>query len=274
MFRQVREILLNTRVSFKMFNKNYLNLNKEYRDIKYGDNHRQYYRIYEGKDGQGPIVFFIHGGGWWHGSPKTFSMVGEYFSKLGYTVVMPAYRLVPIYKYPNQIEDVTLAFRDFCKLIDYKNNTREIIIGGFSAGGELAVNLVFNEKLHERFKVDTSFVKKVFILSGVLNFNWCKYSSRANDLINNYLGDKENYRKANPITLVKEKKDLNIMCIHGSKDPLIPVENSISFIDRVKELKMNGRVVIVSEKQHIDMLDLISGEGEIVSNILMDFLKI
>ena len=72
---------------------------------------------------------FVHGGGWWHGSPKTSSCIGKFFNDLGYNVVIPAYRLVPLYKYPTQINDVFAAVKDY---LNKYNNTKELINGIFS----------------------------------------------------------------------------------------------------------------------------------------------
>ncbi|MDZ7548770.1 alpha/beta hydrolase, partial [Clostridium perfringens] len=89
-------------VMYKILIGNLKSRKNNFKNLKYGENIKQYYRIYNG-DRDKPIIFFIHGGGWWHGSPKTSSCIGKFFNDLGYTVILPAYRLVPLYKYPIQI---------------------------------------------------------------------------------------------------------------------------------------------------------------------------
>ena len=74
---------------------------------------------------------------------KNLSYIGSFFNKLGYNVLIIGYRLVPLYKYPTQINDVFEALKTFS---NNENSTRDIIVIGFSAGGELACNLVYNLK--------------------------------------------------------------------------------------------------------------------------------
>ena len=244
------------------------------RHIKYGDDIKQYYRIYNEKNNKKSIIFFIHGGGWWHGSPKMCTCIGKYFEKLGYTVVLPAYRLAPLHKYPSQIEDIYSAFSNYIKYNRYYTN-RKFIVMGFSAGGELAANLIFNKEMQEQYKVDRSIFKGLVTFSGVLNFEKCisKHSKR---LIKNYLGENTNINNTNPINLIKEDVVIPVLCIHGERDLLINKENTISFIDKINSIssiKGIGKVEIIKGKNHSDINELIMGNGEKNSNIILDFIE-
>lgn len=242
--------------------------------IKYGDNIKQYYRIYNKNNNEKPVIFFIHGGGWWHGSPKMCACVGKYFEKVGYTTVLPAYRLAPVYKYPSQIEDIYSAFSNFISNnIEYKY--KKIIVMGFSAGGELAANLIFNEDMQEKYKVDSSIFKGLVTFSGVLNFETCisKHSKR---LIKNYLGEDTNINCVNPLSLIKEDISIPILCIHGDRDSLINKQNSISFVDKINSInniKGIAKVEIIKGKYHSDINELIMGDGDENSKIVLDFIK-
>lgn len=240
--------------------------------IKYGKDIKQYYRVYNEKNNDKPIIFFIHGGGWWHGSPKMCTCIGKYFGKLGYTVVLPAYRLTPLHKYPAQIEDIYSAFSNYVKeSIHYSD--RKFIVMGFSAGGELAANLIFNEKMQDKYKIDSSILKGLITFSGVLNFEEC-ISKHSKTLIKNYLGEDTNINNANPINLINKNMKVSVLCIHGDRDPLINKENSISFINRINNMNKLGRLEIIKGKHHADINELIMGEGEQMSKIILDFIKI
>ncbi|AYE35338.1 alpha/beta hydrolase [Clostridium septicum] len=243
--------------------------NVRFRDVKYGKNKRQYYRVFEGNDNEKPLIYFIHGGGWWHGSPKMCTCIGKYFNKLGYTVVLPSYRLVPIYKYPTQIEDVFTAFSHY---IEDKNFKRGIIIMGFSAGGELAANLLFNKKIHEKYNIDNKIFKKMVSISGVLDFNKCT-SRHAKTLIENYLGKNESFNGKNPVDLISYKSHISVLCIHGDRDPLINTDNSFSFVDKINKLQGYGKVILIKGKHHSDMTGLLLGKGEKDSNVVLEFIK-
>lgn len=271
-------------IIYKIFSKNIKIKKENFKSFKYGENIKQYYRVFDG-DKDKPIIFFIHGGGWWHGSPKTSSCIGKFFNELGYTTVLPAYRLAPIYKYPTQINDIFMAIKDYLSrehyvlkedglLIEEGDNSTEknIIVMGFSAGGELAVNLVFNNEKQKEFKINRSVFKGLITLSGVLDFEKCT-SKHSINLIGNYIGEDYLMRDANPIRLLDKTYDIPILSLHGGKDPLIDLENSISFISKINSLGGNAKLEVLENKYHSDIVSLIISKGEKESRIILDFIE-
>lgn len=240
-------------------------------NIKYGDNIKQYYKIYNEKKHDKPVIFFIHGGGWWHGTPRMCACIGKYFASLGYTVILPAYRLTPLHKYPIQIEDIYTSFSKYVK-DDINYIGREFIVMGFSAGGELAANLVFNKDMQAKYKINQSMFKGLVTFSGVLNFEECtsKHSKR---LIKNYLGENTNINNANPIKLISDDMNIPVLCIHGDRDSLINKENSITFIEKINSINKIGQVEIIKGKHHSDINELIMGNGEKSSELIIDFMR-
>lgn len=240
--------------------------------IRYGENRKQYYKLYQPSIDLNQIkstIFFIHGGGWWHGSPSLYSSVGKYFYKMGYTTVLAGYRLVPAYRYPTQIEDVFLALSNFIKINPNVNN---IIVAGYSAGGELAAHIVFDHERQEKYGIDPSILKGFISISGVLDFFKCS-STYSKILIRNYIY-KGKIDKANPVNLINNKEvDIPIMCIHGDSDSLIDVNTSISFIDKIQNLDENTILKIIKKAEHEDTIELVRGEGNKYSKYILDFIK-
>ena len=86
------------------------------------------------------VVFYIHGGGFVFGSPDTHgAMLGALAQRLGAVAVLPYYRLAPEAPFPAAIEDVAAAYQ---ALLDSGVSAQNIIVGGDSAGGALAFNLL------------------------------------------------------------------------------------------------------------------------------------
>lgn len=56
--------------------------NIEYKEVKYGDNKRNYYRVYEDYDKRKPVMFYINGGWFWKGSPKVCAAIGKFFRNM------------------------------------------------------------------------------------------------------------------------------------------------------------------------------------------------
>ena len=86
------------------------------------------------------VIFYIHGGGFVFGSPDTHgAMLGALTQRLGAVAVLPYYRLAPEAPFPAAIEDVAAAYQ---ALLDSGVSAQNIIVGGDSAGGALAFNLL------------------------------------------------------------------------------------------------------------------------------------
>ena len=265
---RIEEKLIMIPLISKAFFINLKSKKNNFKTYKYGENIKQYYRVFSG-DNNKPTILFIHGGGWWHGSPKTSSCIGKFFNDLGYTVVIPAYRLVPLYKYPTQINDVFSALRDYLTK-GSKNN--KIVVMGFSAGAELSANLVFNSEKQREYGIDKDIFKGLITLSGVLDFTKCK-SKHSKTLIENYLGNENKVIDVNPIKLITNDINVNVLCIHGNKDPLINLENSISFVEKIKSLNGKAKLKIINGKHHSDIISLFLNKGEKESKEILDFIE-
>lgn len=236
--------------------------------VKYGKNNRQYYKVYNPDTLNNVTIFFVHGGGWWHGNPSLYSSVGKYFYKMGYNSVIVGYRLAPFYRYPSQIEDVFTALKHYSE----NNVSDNIIVSGYSAGGELSTHLVFDTDRQERYNIDKSNLRGFISISGVLNFLKCK-SSYSKFLIKNYIYEKE-IKDTNPINLLdKDTTHIPIMCIHGDSDSLIDSENSISFINKARSLDKNTTLKIIEKAEHEDTIDIIRGNGNKYSKYILNFIK-
>lgn len=265
---KIKEKLAMIPIVIKAFLINLLSIKNNFKTYKYGDNIKQYYRVFEGDENK-PTIIFIHGGGWWHGSPKTSSCIGKYFNDLGYTVVIPAYRLVPLYKYPTQINDVFEAVKDYLSKVE---KVKDIIVMGFSAGGELSANLVLNLDKQREFNINKDIFKGLITISGVLDFSKCT-SKHSKTLIDNYIGYDNNIDTINPINLINEDININVLCLHGNKDSLINIENSISFVEKIKRFNGNAKLAIVNGKHHSDIISLFLYKGEKESKEVLDFIE-
>lgn len=241
--------------------------------VKYGHNHRKYTLILEGNEPKKKtLIYFIHGGGWMSGNPFSFKAIAKFFAKKGYTAVLPAYRLAPKYKYPCQVEDVFLGFKDFLEKYWAEGNYDNVIVIGFSAGSELGINLVMNKKLQERYEIDPNIFKAYIAISGVLDFKEFN-SKRAQKYLNGYLGGTKYEGKVNPLDLASYKPQFPILCLHGEKDELVPKKCVSNFTDKIDELGGNTRIEIIKGKYHSSILNLWIGNGEENTNILFDFIN-
>ena len=239
--------------------------------IHYGSNNKQYYKLYEASiDENKPLVVFIHGGGWYQGSPSLYSGIGKFFLKRGYPIIIIGYRLVPKYHYPTQIEDTFLALKHY--MIEH-SNTKKIIIGGYSAGAEIASHLAFDINRLEKHNIDRRIIKGFLSISGVLDFTKCT-SNYSKKLLCNYLY-KENIVDTNPINLLNTNNIIPTLCIHGDKDSIINMDNSISFINKLNSFNIhkNINLKIIENASHEHTIDMLRGPGNKFSRYVFEFIN-
>lgn len=236
--------------------------------VWYGHNKKQCYKVYNSNDKNKPTVFFVHGGGWCHGSPSLYGGVGKFFFKHGYTTSLVGYRLVPHFTYPDQIEDAFIALKHY---IDNNPKINKIILAGYSAGGEIASRLAFDKVRQEFYNIDRRLLSGFVSISGVLNFKKC-YSKYSKKLLKNYLSNNLN-TCVNPINLLDENSNIPTLCIHGDNDSLINVENSISFIDKLNSFDKNAKLLIIKGAEHEHTIDIVRGKGNKYSKYIFEFIE-
>ena len=84
-------------------------------------------------------LLFIHGGGWRSGNKGQHFPLAQQLASRGYTVLLPEYRLSTEALFPAAVYDVKAAIRWVRKNSNALDiDPEKIVIGGFSAGGELA----------------------------------------------------------------------------------------------------------------------------------------
>ncbi len=132
------------------------------RDVRYGPNERNVLDIFTapatghgatGSRDRRPVVVFIHGGGFSHGTnhmPGTpfYDNVGLWAAAHGLVGVTMTYRLSPKFQFPTGVEDVTTAVR-WLKghIAAYGGDPREIFLWGHSAGAAHVADYVASTPL-------------------------------------------------------------------------------------------------------------------------------
>lgn len=94
-----------------------------------------------------PVVFWIHGGGWTEGDKGEVGMKPKVLTERGYLFVSTNYRLLPDVSIDALISDVAAAIGWVHQNIgEYGGDPHRIIVGGHSAGAQLAALLCIDER--------------------------------------------------------------------------------------------------------------------------------
>lgn len=109
---------------------------------------RQVLDIFSPKDAKKlPVVLWIHGGGWAAGNKEDVQIKPQAFNEKGFVFVSTTYRLLPTVDMETIIRDVAKSAGWVHQHIaEYGGDPNRIIIGGHSAGAQLAAILCTDEK--------------------------------------------------------------------------------------------------------------------------------
>lgn len=93
----------------------------------------------EGPNPSRIILLYVHGGGYFACSAALYHAITATYALHGFRVLAPDYRLAPENKFPAAIDDVVACYH---ALIEEGHSARQIVLGGDSAGGGLALSLL------------------------------------------------------------------------------------------------------------------------------------
>ncbi|MDE6846553.1 MAG: alpha/beta hydrolase [Lachnospiraceae bacterium] len=117
-------------------------INIEEKKVKAADGYQIPIRIYKDKKDAGnrPVLYYIHGGGFFGGSPDVVEeSVKMLVDKTGICVVSPDYRLAPENPYPTGHEDCFAVLKwIYENASSFGGDKNHVFVAGDSAGGNLA----------------------------------------------------------------------------------------------------------------------------------------
>ncbi len=101
-----------------------------------------------------PVIFWIHGGGWQAGDKSDVALKPKVTTERGFVFVSTNYRLLPHVTMEELIQDVAKSLGWVHKNISkYGGDPKRIIVGGHSAGAQLAAILCTDESYLSRENV-------------------------------------------------------------------------------------------------------------------------
>lgn len=206
--------------------------------IRYGRHRRQYLLSVAPLEGAPPkstAIIYFHGGGWRFGKPEFFLSNAKVLAACGYEVFLPSVRRIPLYNYRQIRQDLAGLLKIIGEIIlPESNGVPRIVLGGMSAGGNLAALTVFDEQVRTAAGVPASAFKGLFLCGAPLNFRQMAPSL----VIAGFAGRKDGplYAQANPIDQLTDREQIPVLGIHGEKDGLVEFESAQSFLEKLKSV--------------------------------------
>jgi acetyl esterase/lipase len=219
-----------------------------------------------------PGLVCIHGGAWRLGDRRHFLIKApwlgnqsalEYLAARGFVAVTVSYRLVPSAQFPAQIEDCKAAVRWLrANAAKYGVDPEHIAACGYSAGGHLACLLGVTDKADGLegaggHPEQSSKVQAVIDLFGPTDLTVGDWNPDVEDgvlkpLLGARLKEKpEAYRRASPLCYLGKDRELPpFLIMHGTRDPLVNINQSKKLAERLAELGAKYRFVEMKGEGH------------------------
>lgn len=139
-------------------------------NVPYADSpqERQVLDIYAPKDAKNlPVMFWIHGGGWQVGDKTEVNLKPQVLVDRGMVFVSTNYRLLPKVEMETIVADVAKSLAWVHKHIaEYGGDPKRIVVGGHSAGAQLAALVCIDDRLLKAEGVSFSSLKGCIPVDG------------------------------------------------------------------------------------------------------------
>ena len=215
-----------------------------------------------------PLVVFIHGGGWQNGDKRSgLHRVAAFVESGEFVGASIGYRLSSEAIWPAQIHDCKAAIRWLRAHADeFGFDPDRIAVMGSSAGGHLVAMLGTSGDVKKlegdlgKHQDVSSRVNCVIDEFGPTNFltmndfpgkmdHLAKDSPESKLLGRQITEVPELVREASPITHVT-KDDPPILIIHGTKDPLVPYQQSVTFAEALRKAGVTVTLQKIENGEH------------------------
>lgn len=194
-----------------------------------------------------PLLLFVHGGGWNHGTRNEYLGYALHFAEMGYTTATVTYRFAGEAPYPACVEDIAEAVRFVFQNGDkyHYDPDRVVLIGG-SAGAHLAMLAAYG--WHKAGETPDSGmvsagkrkIRAVVDLYGPTDLT-ASYA-RENYMVERLMARKYKeapglYKEASPMTFADQNAPPTLI-LHGTSDNLVPVAQAEMLKHRLDSLKI------------------------------------
>ena len=223
-----------------------------HKNLSYGKEPLQQLDVYTPKDSKGPnpVVVFFYGGSWQSGSKNEYKFMGEALTSLGYTVVIPNYRVYPEVKFPTFVEDAAKAVRWTNDNIQtYGGDVAQIYVMGHSAGAHIAALLSYDKKYLRAENLNVNSVIRGFIgLAGPYDF--LPFTS---DVFKTIFGPEEKFALSQPINFISGTEPRSLL-LYGKKDKTVWPQNIVNLSQKINSHKGQVQTIYYDDLNHVSII--------------------
>jgi acetyl esterase/lipase len=224
----------------------------------------------EGASPETPFVYFVHGGSWHAGSPQRYRAVGRFLARHGYAAALAGYRLAPGAVFPAQLHDTLDGLAAALRHARGVGLSADrVLLVGQSAGAHLAALAAFDTETREKRGLGAIDIAGLLAISGPLDFAVLCPRRSLCPAIERLMGGPDGWETADPARFAHAGPDVPVLCLHGSRDPLVPPEVAASFVLRVNGSEGDHATFMADPAgHHADLTRLFFGSSPLTPAML------
>lgn len=235
----------------------------------FGPHKKQYLCWFEPeKITQDQIIIFYHGGGWTFGTPELFSDRAKLFGELGFPVIMPSHRKLPLHSYKEIREDLILTLKKVYEVLKSKDWLhKKIILSGMSSGGNLAALLLLDHSLLKNTGFSRNHFVGVLLCGAPVNLEGMTDSF----VLTNYAGKRteKSFKNASPMHHLSKVLEKPFLVIHGTEDGLVNFSSTADFVKKLTPLnKATTDFYIIPKGSHLKAVSWAYEDNEVRTKII------
>ncbi|MDT8397017.1 MAG: alpha/beta hydrolase [Pseudomonadales bacterium] len=247
------------------------------RDIHYGRHERQRFDLFtargkNGRDGQRPVLVFVHGGGFVAGDkhmPGTpfYDNIGVWAVRNGFNGINMTYRLAPDHQWPSGVEDIR-ALLDFVgeQAPTLGIDAHNIFLMGQSAGAVHVASYIAHPELYAALPHG---LRGAILVSGLYDF--CTMA--VSPLERAYLGNDESCYQERSSLKGLLKCDVPLMITVSEYDPCFFEAQALELLTAVQKKRLSlPRFVQLHGQNHMSSVLFIGLDGDQLGLALKDFI--
>ena len=226
--------------------------------------------IPEGKKNY-PVIVYFHGGALLAGTKEMGKDIGEKLAKSGVGFVSANYRVSPVAKYPDHLNDAQAATEwTFKNIESFGGDLKNIYVSGHSAGAYLSAVMTLNKelKIHKMREIRGAILISPFLYVEETAPVRIKKDPKYKSI---WGTNPKDWKKASVSTHNKGNNE-NFISIMAENDEVWRKEQNKRFINNLKN-KQNTSYVEVPNRNHSSLVKRISEKDDRVSTTIIAFIQ-